>query len=46
MVDELARNRTLQDWRERRGVVTAGLPGELRGVALTALCRPGEIAGP
>jgi hypothetical protein len=45
MPDQLRRNRTLQNWRERPGMSAMGLLGELRGVALTALCRPNEVTG-
>jgi len=45
MPDQLGRNRTLQNWRERPGVGAMGLLCKLRGVALTALCRPDEVTG-
>ena len=45
VAQEPGRNGALQNGRERPGVRALGLPGELRGVALTALCRPREIAG-
>jgi hypothetical protein len=44
MADQFGRDRTLQYWRQRLGVITLRLFGELRGMALTALCGPNKIA--